>query len=119
MSNNKSEDLIIGRGRTDSTPWGRAVFCGLRALDPLLQRSLLLSAPLAGLAPYVGRSLAVPPPTGGSPIMTAGLGLTPFQTVIPILKSRRSTQRVCPLKSIQMSAGDLIKSPAFFRYFST
>ncbi len=73
---------LIARGRRESTPLGTTLFCGLRAIDPLLQRSLLLSAPLASLAPSLGRSTAVPPSTGGSPISTAGLGLTPFQTVV-------------------------------------
>jgi hypothetical protein len=72
----------IPRGRTESTPLGTTIFCGLRALDPLLQRSLLLSAPLALLAPYFGRSAASPPPAGGDIIRTAGLDLTPFQAVI-------------------------------------
>jgi hypothetical protein len=72
----------IPRGRTESTPLGTTIFCGLRALDPLLQRSLLLSAPLALLAPYFGRSAASPPPAGGDVIRTAGLDLTPFQAVI-------------------------------------
>jgi len=72
----------IPRGRTESTPLGTTIFCGLRALDPLLQRSLLLSAPLASLAPYFGGSTASPPPAGGDVITTAGLDLTPFQAVI-------------------------------------
>jgi hypothetical protein len=72
----------VPRGRTESTPLGTTIFCGLRVLDPLLQRSLLLSAPLASLAPYFGRSAANPPPAGGDVITTAGLDLTPFQAVI-------------------------------------
>jgi hypothetical protein len=72
----------VPQGRTESTPLGTTIFCGLRALDPLLQRSLLLSTPLASLAPYFGRSAANPPPAGGDVIMTAGLNLTPFQVVI-------------------------------------
>ena len=72
----------VPRGRTESTPLGTTIFCGLRALDPLLQRSLLLSAPLASLIPYFGRSAANTPPAGGDVITTAGLGLTPFQAVI-------------------------------------
>jgi hypothetical protein len=72
----------VARGRTESTPLGTTIFCGLRALDPLLQRSLLLSAPLASLPRYFGRSAASPPPAGGDVIRTAGLDLTPFQAVI-------------------------------------
>jgi hypothetical protein len=72
----------VPRGRTESTPLGTTIFCGLRALDPLLQRSLLLSAPLTSLIPYFGRSAANTPPAGGDVITTAGLGLTPFQAVI-------------------------------------
>ena len=78
----KPRDNVAGRGRKESTPLGTTIFCGLRALDPLLQRSLLLSAPLASLAPYFGRSALAPPPTGGDVITTAGLDLTPFQAVI-------------------------------------
>ena len=78
----KPQDYVAGRGRKESTPLGTTIFCGLRALDPLLQRSLLLSAPLASLAPYLGRSVATPPPTGGSVITTGGLDLTPFQVVV-------------------------------------
>lgn len=78
----KVQDMIIGRGRKESTPLGTTIFCGLRPLVPLLQRSLLLSAPLSALAPYLGRSVAVPPPTGGKPVITGSLSLTPFQIVI-------------------------------------
>jgi hypothetical protein len=74
----KLQDNIVGRGRKESTPLGTTIFCGLRALDPLLQLSLLRSSPLG---PYFGRSAAALL-TGGSVITTAGLGLAPFQAVV-------------------------------------
>lgn len=78
----KLRDYVVGRGRKESTPLSTTIFCGLGTLDPLLQRSPLLTTPLASLAPYFGRSAAVPPLTGGSIITAGGLDLTPFQAVI-------------------------------------
>jgi hypothetical protein len=82
-------DLINrGVGGSDaSMPLGSTIFIGLRALDPLLQRLILQSNPL---------SLHTGAPSGGDLIRTAGLNLTPFQTVIWAM-SVGSALKVCPL----------------------
>jgi hypothetical protein len=71
------EDMINrgARGKSTSTPFGTTLFVGLRALDPLLQRLILQSDPLAN---WHSRSA----PSGGDLIRTGGLDLTPFQTVV-------------------------------------
>lgn len=77
-----SGDLVNrgARGTDASTPLGTTIFVGLRALDPLLQRLILQSNPLSNLHSQV--SLRTGAPSGGSLIRTAGLDLTPFQTVV-------------------------------------
>jgi hypothetical protein len=75
------------RGSDASTPLGSTIFIGLRALDPLLQRMILQSNPL---------SLQTGASSGGDLIRTAGLNLTPFQTVIWAM-SVGSALKVCPL----------------------
>jgi hypothetical protein len=73
---------VVGRGYRESTPWGTSLFVGLRAIDPLIQRYLLLSAPLVPLFRQLGYAAPPPPPAGGALVTTLGLNLTPFQTVI-------------------------------------
>jgi len=80
MATRKPVDYVKGRGLRQSTPLGNTVFLGLRALDPLLQRSLLLANPFANLAPKLGLSPPGAPPSGGATL--ASTGLTPFQSVI-------------------------------------
>lgn len=77
-----SKEDLVARGERGSNRIGTAVFCGLRAIDPLIQHSLLLSTPIASLARKLGRTPPRPPPSGGALITTAGLDLTPFQAVI-------------------------------------
>jgi hypothetical protein len=100
----------VARGRTESTPLGTTIFCGLRALDPLLQRSLLLSAPLA---PYFGRS-AANPPTGGDVITTAGLNLTPFQAVIWGMSVGSAVKHIFWLSTISNEVSEMME--VFFAY---
>jgi hypothetical protein len=99
----------IPRGRTESTPLGTTIFCGLRALDPLLQRSLLLSAPLTSLVPYFGRSAANPPPAGGGVITTAGLDLTPFQAVIWGMSVGSAVKHIFWLLTISNEVSEMMK----------
>lgn len=77
-----SKDLINrgASGHAASTPLGTTIFVGLRALDPLLQRLILQSNPLSHLQSEF--ALRTGAPSGGDLIRTAGLDLTPFQTVI-------------------------------------
>jgi hypothetical protein len=96
----------VPRGRTESTPLGTTIFCGLRALDPLLQRSLLLSA---SLVPYFGRSAANPPPAGGDVITTAGLGLTPFQAVIWGMSVGSAVKQIFWLSTISNEVSEMME----------
>ena len=82
MADRKPGDGFVRRGERTSTPLGTALFCVLRAMDPILQRQILLSAPLASLAPKLGLSRPLPPPNGGPLIISGGLNLTPFEAVI-------------------------------------
>lgn len=68
------------RGEVASNPLGTTIFVGLRALDPILQRLILQTNPLANLHSQI--SLRTGAPSGGDLIRTGGLGLTPFQAVI-------------------------------------
>jgi hypothetical protein len=104
----------VPRGRTESTPLGRTIFCGLRALDPLLQRSLLLSAPLASLVSYFGRSAANPPPAGGGVITTAGLNLTPFQAVIWGMSVGSAVKQIFYLLALSNEVSEMVE--VFFAY---
>jgi hypothetical protein len=90
------DDLISrGVGGSDaSTPLGSTIFIGLRALDPLLQRLILQSNPLLNLHSQV--SLRTGALSGGDLIQTAGVDLTPFQTVIWAM-SVGSAMKVCRL----------------------
>lgn len=71
---------LVARGQRGQAPLGTAVFIGLRALDPFLQRYLLLNSPLPTLARKLGLSTPRPPPTGGLPL--AGTGMTPLQSLV-------------------------------------
>ncbi|KAK5462640.1 hypothetical protein LTS15_002352 [Exophiala xenobiotica] len=71
---------LIDRGSRGTNLLGSAIFIGLRALDPYLQRHLLLNSPLPRWARQLGLPAPRPPPTGGLPL--AGTGMTPFQSVI-------------------------------------
>ena len=74
-----SNDLVIGRGQRKSTPLGTSLFVGLRAIDLLLQRYILLVNPLAALAPILGLSGASSHASNSPSPSTA---LTPLQSVI-------------------------------------
>jgi protein-S-isoprenylcysteine O-methyltransferase Ste14 len=78
MSGNRRD--LIARGERGSVPLGTAFFIGLRLLDPLLQRYILLKSPLSVLAPRLGFSAHGDPPSGGS--ILSFTGLTPFQSLI-------------------------------------
>lgn len=71
---------LVARGQKGRVPLGTAIFVGLRALDPLLQRQLLLHSPLPQLAIRLGLAPPSAPPTGGLPL--AGSGMSPYQTLI-------------------------------------
>ncbi|EHY61325.1 hypothetical protein HRR83_009022 [Exophiala dermatitidis] len=71
---------LVARGSRGKAPLGTAIFIGLRALDPLLQRQLLLHSPLPHLARLLGLSPPAAPPTGGLPL--AGTGLAPYQSLV-------------------------------------
>ena len=73
------KDYNEGRGKREGAPLGTTVFIGLRALDPLVQRTLLLSAPLTTLLPKLGLSAPIPPPN--APIVPL-TGLSPLHSVI-------------------------------------
>ena len=73
-------DLVAGRGERKSTPLGTSVFVGLRAIDPLLQRYILLATPLATVLPKLGLSTSSSPAHHGAPLSSTAL--TPFQSVI-------------------------------------
>lgn len=76
------EDMINrgARGKAASTPLGTTMFVGLRALDPILQRLILQSDPLANL--HSPSSLRMGALYGEDLIRTGGLNLTPLQTVL-------------------------------------
>ena len=69
---------LPGRGEYKNTPLGTSLFVGLRAIDPLLQRYILLSNPLATFFPSLGLSQSSLRPGLGSAL---SIGLTPFQSV--------------------------------------
>lgn len=71
MSGQKRD--LIARGERGSVPFGTAIFVGLRLLDPLLQRYLLVTSPPSSIAPRLGLSAPSPPPTGGPNISFTGL----------------------------------------------
>ncbi|KAK4947377.1 hypothetical protein LTR10_013745 [Elasticomyces elasticus] len=71
---------MIARGQRGNNLLGSAIFIGLRAADPFLQRQLLLNSPLPALARILGLRPPRPPPTGGLPL--AGSGMTPYQTLL-------------------------------------
>ncbi|KIV87089.1 hypothetical protein PV11_02659 [Exophiala sideris] len=79
MADDKPFDMIA-RGQRGNNLLGSAIFIGLRAADPFLQRQLLLNSPLPALARILGLRPPRPPPTGGLPL--AGSGMTPYQTLL-------------------------------------
>jgi protein-S-isoprenylcysteine O-methyltransferase Ste14 len=85
-------DNVAGRGQERATPVGTTIFVGLRALDPLIQRSILLAAPLAPLLLRLGFSAPATPPTGGSIIQS--LGLTPFQLVVVLMSAGSALKQI-------------------------
>jgi len=81
MPKRTPQDYVEGRGRHGETsPLGASLFVGLRAIDPFLQRAILLSSPLATLAPKLGLGAPLPPPSGG--LIVQSVGLSPFQTIV-------------------------------------
>ena len=88
------EDMINrgARGKSASTPFGTTIFVGLRALDPILQRLILQSDPLAHL--HSQTSLQTGTPSSGDLIRTGGLGLTPFQTVIWVMSVGSAVKQI-------------------------
>ncbi|KAI1614808.1 hypothetical protein EDD37DRAFT_407017 [Exophiala viscosa] len=79
MADDKPFDMIA-RGQRGNNLLGSAIFIGLRAADPFLQRHLLLNSPLPALARILGLRAPRLPPTGGLPL--AGSGMTPYQTLL-------------------------------------
>ncbi|KIW93003.1 uncharacterized protein Z519_06852 [Cladophialophora bantiana CBS 173.52] len=79
MAEKKKLDMVP-RGSYGTNLLGNTLLIGLRALDPLLQRRLLLNSPLPRLASMLGLPAPRPPVSGG-PLLQA-TGLTPYQTVI-------------------------------------
>ena len=79
MASNKPKDFIPGRGERKSTPLGTCMFIGLRAADVLLQRYILLSAPITTLLPNLNTT-SLPAPTGGAAILATGL--SPYQSIL-------------------------------------
>ncbi|OAG45054.1 hypothetical protein AYO21_00402 [Fonsecaea monophora] len=86
MAEDKKKFDLVPRGSYGSDLVGNTLLIGLRALDPLLQRHLLLHSPLPLLASKLGFSssataAALHAPVAGGPVLAA-TGLTPYQTVI-------------------------------------
>lgn len=79
MSEKALHDNVPGRGKREPTLVGRSLFVGLRALDPLLQYSILLNAPLSTFLPKLNVPAPAAPPN--SPIVPA-TGLGPVQSVL-------------------------------------
>jgi len=79
MAEPKKFDMI-NRGSYGSDMLGNVLMVGLRALDPWLQRQMLLKSPLSSLTSILGLRAPGPPIIGGAPLSSTGL--TPFQTVI-------------------------------------
>ncbi|OAP57853.1 hypothetical protein AYL99_08591 [Fonsecaea erecta] len=79
MAEQKKLDLVR-RGSYGTDLLGNTLMIGLRALDPLLQRHLLLHSPLPQLAAKLGLAAPRAPVSGGA--VLSATGLTPFQTVI-------------------------------------
>ena len=79
MSDKPLRDFNVGRGKRESAPLGTTLFVGLRALDPLLQRSILLSTPLTTLLPKLNLSPPVFPANQSIYPLT---GLGPIQSLI-------------------------------------
>lgn len=79
---------LAERGVQGSSPLGTSTFVGLRAIEPLFQRWLLLTSPLTTtILPTLGFHGPFPPPpanhlTSTNLVTTLGLDLTPFQTLI-------------------------------------
>ena len=91
MSSNKPKDIIPGRGERKSTPLGTCMFIGLRAADVLLQRYILLNAPLTPLL----RSLNITPspaPAGGA--VSPALGLSPYQSVLLAMSAGSAIKQI-------------------------
>jgi hypothetical protein len=79
MADEKPLRDIPSRGSRESSPLGTTLFAGLRALDPLLQHSILLSAPLTTFLPKLGLSAPLPP--SNAPVL-AFTGLGPVQSLL-------------------------------------
>lgn len=78
------QDLII-RGRYNPTPFGRAVFLVLRAIDPVIQYFILSRhAGLSWIPQWLGGALLSPTGTTSTraSINTNFLGLAPYQSLI-------------------------------------
>ncbi|KIX99192.1 uncharacterized protein Z520_04768 [Fonsecaea multimorphosa CBS 102226] len=81
MAEKKKPLDLVRRGSYGSDLLGNTLLIGLRALDPLLQRHLLLHSPLPKLASKLGLPASPRPPVSGGPVSSV-TGLTPYQTVI-------------------------------------
>lgn len=99
----KDDRDIFPRGVRGSSPWGTSTFVILRALEPLVQRSLLLALPLTRtILPALGLSGsgAWPPPPAShllthTPLITTfGLNLTPFQTLLFLMSTAAATKQI-------------------------
>lgn len=91
---------IIPRGVRGSSPLGTFTFITLRAIEPFLQRLILLSSPLTTiLLPKLGLNGPFAPPPAShlatpSPSTTLNLNLTPFQTLLFLMSCAATTKQI-------------------------
>jgi protein-S-isoprenylcysteine O-methyltransferase Ste14 len=119
---------LIPRGVHGSSALGTSTFVGLRAIEPFLQRFLLITAPLTTIIlPKLGFHGPWPfPPanyaTNTNLITTFGLNLTPFQTLIFLMSVGAATKQIFWIlvtsKEV-MPAGGAAAIAAFNAVFNT
>ena len=91
MSDKPLRDYNTGRGKREGAPLGTAIFIGLRGLDPLLQRSILLSDPLTTLLPRLGLDAPLSP--SNAPIYSL-TGLGPAQSLIWLMSIGSAVKQI-------------------------
>ena len=110
------KDLVAGRGERKSTPLGTSIFVSLRALDPVLQRYILLSAPFPALLAKLGLS------TTPHNYFVSPSSLTSFQSLIWALSIGSAIKQITWILYISnepMYAGGASMICAFNTFFNS
>ena len=95
-----TEGDLIPRGIRGPSPLGTSTFIALRAVEPLVQRAILLTSPLTTtILPRLGFSIPAAPPahylaTSTPLITTLNLNLTPFQTLLFLMSVAAAAKQI-------------------------